>query len=256
MAAGPLIAIVGPTASGKTDLALELAQYFNGEIIVADSRTIYKGMDIGTAKPTAVEQEVVKHYLLDVIEPGQSFSAAQFKQHALEVIDVIRSRDKLPVLVGGSGMYVDSILFDYEFAPTNSDKDPVNPRHLAPGKSVSRSMMRANTLVIGLDPGQELLVARIEQRIRTMIEGGLIDEAKTLSRKYGWGLESMKTYLPLRGFIEGVESKEQAIEKMVIKDRQLAKKQRTWFRRNKSIHWIESPQEAIKLTTDFLNNQP
>jgi tRNA dimethylallyltransferase len=111
----PLVVIVGPTASGKTALAIELAEQFNGEIICADSRTVYKGMDIGTAKPTKKEQSKVPHWGIDIVDPDQRFTAADFKKYVLQKIAEIRSRGHVPFLVGGSGLYVDSVIFDYEF---------------------------------------------------------------------------------------------------------------------------------------------
>jgi tRNA dimethylallyltransferase len=118
----PLIVIVGPTASGKTALAIELAQKYAGEIICADSRTLYKGMDIGTAKPTVEEQALVPHWGLDLVEPGEPFSAADFKRYALQKIDEIRARGHVPFLVGGTGLYVDGIVFDYQFGDTKNAK--------------------------------------------------------------------------------------------------------------------------------------
>ena len=115
MEAKPLVVIVGPTASGKSALAISLAEKFGGEIICADSRTVYKGMDIGTAKPTVDEQARVPHWGLDLVEPGERFSAAKFKRYAIAKIDEIHSRGNIPFLVGGTGLYIDGILFDYEF---------------------------------------------------------------------------------------------------------------------------------------------
>jgi len=117
------VAIVGPTATGKTGLAIALAQVFDGEVVCADSRTIYRGMDIGTAKPTADEQAQVPHHLLDIVDPGERLSAGEFKQLAETQINEISSRGKLPLLVGGSGLYVDAVIFDYEFpAAGNPDR--------------------------------------------------------------------------------------------------------------------------------------
>ena len=118
-----LVVILGPTASGKSAMALELAQKFNGEIVCADSRTIYKGMDIGTAKPSIQEQQLVRHHLIDIVEPDRPFSAAQFKQAAQDAIAEIQSRGKLPFLVGGSGMYIDSVIYDYGFRDEVSDEE-------------------------------------------------------------------------------------------------------------------------------------
>lgn len=111
----PLIVIVGPTASGKTSLAIRLAQKYGGEIICADSRTVYRDMDIGTAKPTPEERALVSHWGLDLVSPGERFTAADFKRYALEKIDEIRARGHVPFIVGGTGLYVDSVVFDYEF---------------------------------------------------------------------------------------------------------------------------------------------
>jgi tRNA dimethylallyltransferase len=111
----PLIVIVGPTASGKTSLAIDIAKQFGGEIICADSRTVYIGMDIGTAKPSRAEQAMVPHWALDLVEPGQRFTAADFKEYANKKIAEIRSRGNIPMIVGGTGLYVDGVIFDYKF---------------------------------------------------------------------------------------------------------------------------------------------
>ena len=123
----PLVVIVGQTASGKSALAMGLAKEFNGQIICADSRTIYKGMDIGTAKPNKKDREVVKHHLLDIVEIDQAFSAAKFKQLANDLIVEIHSRGKLPIMVGGTGLYVDAVLFDYKFSPKVSEQTQRTP---------------------------------------------------------------------------------------------------------------------------------
>ena len=111
----PLVVICGPTASGKSEIAMHLARQKNGEIICADSRTIYKYMDIGTAKPSLQDQREVPHHLLDIVEPGQRFTVVDFKSRALGVIADMRKRGKLPILVGGTGLYIDSIIYDYQF---------------------------------------------------------------------------------------------------------------------------------------------
>lgn len=123
----PLIAIVGPTASGKTAMAIELAKRFDGEIICADSRTVYKGMDIGTAKPTFDEQATVPHHMLNLVEPNERYTVADFQQGVRKLIDDITARGKFAMLVGGSGLYVDSVIFDYEFG---SDRDPIQRARL------------------------------------------------------------------------------------------------------------------------------
>ena len=110
-----LLAIVGPTASGKTELALRVAAAIPAEIICADSRTVYKGLDVGTAKPSAFEQSQVPHHGLDIVTPDQTFSAAEFQRYAQQWIADIRKRDKLPIIVGGTGLYVEALLYDYQF---------------------------------------------------------------------------------------------------------------------------------------------
>src|SRR4051812_49125553 len=110
-----LVVVVGETAAGKSALALRIAQKFNGEIVSADSRTVYKGMDIATAKPTAAEMAAVPHHLIDVVDPDEPFTAADFKKRAVKAIDDITNRGKLPILVGGTGLYIDSVLYDYNF---------------------------------------------------------------------------------------------------------------------------------------------
>lgn len=253
MATGPLIAIVGQTASGKSDLALQLAERFNGEIICADSRTVYKGMDIGTAKPSKEDQAKVRHYLLDVAEPGEPFTVADFKDLAKKAMEAIYSGGKLPILVGGSGLYLNSILFEYEFPEAR--RDTQNPRH-STGEQAKEHKLRENTLLIGLSPETDDSRDKIEHRVDLMFEQGIVPEAAQLGKKYGWDIEPMKTYLPIKDYLEGSISLTETKQKMVTKDLQLAKKQRTWFRRNNSIHWLTDPSQVVDLVTTFLNKTP
>lgn len=249
----PLLVIVGPTASGKSALAIELAQQFNGEIICADSRTIFKGMEIGTAAPTVPEQQGIRHHLLSIVEPGQPFTVADFKQCTEAAIQDIGARGKVPILVGGSGLYIDAVLYDYQFAGQDAERSTVNTRHLAQPNQ-QQHQLRPDTLVLGVDVTQEVLEQRIAARVSHMLQDGLVDEARTCTHKYGWDIEPMKTYQPLRAYMDGEETLDQATEKLIIKDRQLAKKQRTWFKRNNSIQWVSHPRQAVELTTTFLNN--
>ena len=117
----PLIVITGPTGSGKTGLAIELAEKWGGEIVCADSRTVYKGMDIGTAKPTIEERARVPHHLLDIIEPNERFTVHDFQQFARKAIVEIRTRGHIPFLVGGTGLYIDSVVLDYEFPEDDAE---------------------------------------------------------------------------------------------------------------------------------------
>jgi tRNA dimethylallyltransferase len=248
------VVIVGPTASGKTALGIELAKKFNGEIICADSRTIYKGMDIGTAKPTLEEQRGVPHHLLSFLEPNQRYSAAQFKADALMLIDDIHARGKMPIIVGGTGLYIDSILFDYQFADTHSERDVQNPRHLKQ-PPVQKLEMRPNTLVLGIDPGKEVLTKRIEARVQIMMQSGFSKEVGRLISKYGTNNEAMSGigYRTFVKYVKGEITEQEAVAEFIKGDKSLAKRQRTWFKRNKSIHWIQKQSESVELVTTLLS---
>lgn len=266
----PLIVITGPTASGKTGLALELAERYGGEIICADSRTIYKGMDIGTAKPTREEQARVPHHLLDVVEPGDTFTAKDFQTRADEAIKDIRFRGKVPFLVGGTGLYVDAVALEYQWPKQAADREqfeaytnaellamlkkqhialPVNTanrRHLInalvrdgeAGESLSAP--RETTHVVAIATDKAILEARIRDRAREMFEGGVIEEASRLAERYGWDSEAMTSniYPIVRRVIEGELTEAEAAELFIIRDRQLAKRQVTWLKRHDFIQWL------------------
>jgi tRNA dimethylallyltransferase len=267
----PLIVIVGPTASGKTALAIDLALEFDGEIICADSRTIYKGMDIGTAKPTPEEQRLVPHHLLDLVEPYEVFTAADFKRLANEAIDGIRSRGRVPFLVGGTGLYIDSVLFDYRFggaadatlraqlnemtsdqlieycAKNNIElpENSKNKRYLIRAieqngiNSKRRRGVIEDTLVVGISTNKIILRQRIVQRADQLFASGMLDEAFRIGQKYGWSHESMTGNIyRLAGLVHrGELSVEGAKQKFVTADWRLAKRQLTWLRRNPFIQW-------------------
>ena len=248
MAAGgrrpKIIVIVGPTASGKSALAMRLAEAFNGEIIAADSRTVYKGMDIGTAKPTKTEQAKIPHHLLNLIEPDQKFSAGQFKKCAERVITDIQKRGRLPIVVGGTGLYIDSLIFDYQFDP-DGGRDPRNPRHRLK-KFNTDQRLRPGVVVIGLQPTTTNHQSQIERRIERMLEQGLIDEVVNLAQKYPSDLEAFKApgYQPFWQYVNGQIDLETAKQLFIQADLKLAKKQRTWFKRNPHIRWFGSPKQA------------
>lgn len=267
----PLIAIVGPTASGKTGLAVELARRFNGEIICADSRTVYKFMDIATAKPTATEQQQVQHWGIDLVNPNERFTVADFKEYADEKIREIRSRGHIPFLVGGTGLYVDAVVFDYQLGTqvdeklrqklqlysleelhAYSEKHHINlPENYKNKRYVIRAIENSNTaisqnripitnvIVVGIATDKTVLEQRIRQRIEQLLENGVVAEATKLADLYGWGLESMKAniYPYIKDYIENELTLEGLIDKATAADRHLAKRQRTWFKRNKCIHW-------------------
>lgn len=226
----PLVAIMGPTSSGKTALAIDMALKFNGEIICADSRTIYKGMDIGTAKPTKKEQGQVKHHLLDLIEPGEKYTIYQFKNEVSKLVDEIRSRGKVPFLVGGSGLYLYTVLFDYDFQNKTRNKELID-----------------NCIAVGIEVDKEVLRKRINERFQKMLEAGFIDEVEGLVEKYGADTLQLKRnlYGEAQRYINGEISRQELIERAEIIDWQLAKKQKTWFtQKREKVTWL--PLEQAK----------
>lgn len=282
----PLIVIVGPTASGKSALGMQLAQKWNGEIICADSRTVYKGMDIGTAKPCGADQAAIPHHLLNIVEPDESFTAAQFKVLASQAIDDIARRGHTPIMVGGSGLYVDGLIFDYKFGdvadprqrsqlqqmtvdelqaicreknielPTNDQ----NKRHLIRaielgGLPKNDRLLRANTIVVGIATDRGELRHRVEQRAQAMVEQGITDEVRRLAGRYGWEAEAMtgNIYRIFRGVIEGTKTTDQAVQEAIQSDMQLAKRQMTWFKRNPHVIW-GTPDELSEHVDAFLQS--
>ncbi len=295
--AGPLIVVVGQTASGKSALAMEIAQRYNGEIVCADAWTVYTGFDIGTAKPTAADRRAVPHHLLDVADPATGYSVAQFKVAAQAAIADILQRGKLPILVGGSGLYIDAVLYDYQFRPLGDPKerdklndlslgqlqaqvaaagidttgvDVQNKRRLirlieTGGPPPQRSALRANTIILGLQLPKTVLQQRITDRVDQMVEDGFIQEVTQLANVYGWDNSAMNApgYRAFRPYIEaGADvgnpdsvALKQAKALFIRNDLQLAKKQRTWFKRNSSIQWLDDPSKYVDLVTTFLNKK-
>ena len=268
----PLVVIVGPTASGKTAVALKLAKDFNGEIICADSRTIYKGMDIGTAKPTPAEQATVPHWGLDLVTPGELFTAADFQKYASEKIYDIRARGKIPFLVGGSGLYVDGVIFNYQFGKPNKKlrekletlslaelheycannnillpQNQQNRRYVIRAieqKSVNNKRLAQplpHTIIVGITTDPTELRRRITLRSEQLFAHGMVDEAKKLGKKYGWNSEAMtgNIYRLVGQFLQGEFDEAILRQKFITSDWQLAKKQRTWLKRNPYIVWQE-----------------
>lgn len=272
----PLVVIVGPTASGKTAFAISLAKQYGGEIICADSRTVYEGMDIGTAKPSTEEQAGVPHWGLDLAKPGSRFTAADFKQYAIDKIAEIRARGNVPLIVGGTGLYVDGVLFDYAFGgdydqALRSDLEAMtlsqlheycydnnvsvpenthNKRYVIRAieqKSINSkrdNKLLKNTVVVGIATNRETLRTRIRLRSEQMLVHGVVKEAIRLGRKYGWNNEAMtgNIYPLVRLYLEGGLSEIDFNDKITTLDWQLAKRQMTWFRRNPYIYWGDREQ--------------
>lgn len=280
----PLIVITGPTASGKTSLAIELAERYGGEIICADSRTIYKGMDIGTAKPTAEEQARVPHYLLDMVEPGERYTAADFQADVYRMIDAILKRGNIPFLVGGTGLYIDAVVREYEWPEWSENEgeredlhalsieklhsmikkqqlelpaNTLNKRHLinvlirGGRKGKARLLPRENTTVVAIATDKSELEDRIRQRAHLMFDEGVIEETKLLAERFGWDSEAMSSniYPIVRRIINGEITQEAGIELFVIKDRQLAKRQITWLKRHDYVQWLPLDEARIYIET-------
>ena len=260
----PLIVILGPTASGKTGYAIRLAQLIGGEIICADSRTVYQGMDVGTAKPTKHEREMVPHWAIDLVAPNQRFTLYDFQRYAQTKIGEIRERGHVPMLVGGSGLYIDSVIYDYQLShETEFDmvrrqqlenlslielknyaisqqielpSDTQNRRRLIRaieqgGVNKKCSQLIPNTIVIGIATDKETLRQRSTQRSQTMLDDGLIDETAELLSKYGT-TEPLRrnAYRVVQQHLAGEIGAGELVPLMVRRDMQLVKKQLTWWR--------------------------
>jgi tRNA dimethylallyltransferase len=280
--AGPLIAIAGPTASGKTDLSLKIAQQYNGEIICADSRTVYRGMDIGTAKPTPSQREKIRHYCIDLVEPGERFTAADFKAAAEQATADIRSRHKLPIAVGGTGLYIDSLLYNFSFRKkTNeegfedisiaalqakvdeegielNDSDYANRRRLvsalqSSGEIHRRESLGSEVLYIGMQVPAEELRRRIASRVKGMVAQGFLEEVESLGRRYGFESEAL-TGIGYRAFAKVVKNDipiEEATKEFVTQDIRFAKRQMTWLKRNPDIKWAKNDEQALALVAKW-----
>lgn len=269
----PLIVITGPTASGKTGLAVRLAAQWDGEIVCADSRTVYRGMDIGTAKPTPEEQALVPHWLLDIASPGERFTVADFKRLATEAIADIRSRDKIPFLVGGTGLYVDAVVLGYSFGPDSDSERRAEleqlsidelktmikqqrlklPENSENKRYLVRCIEKNNTSITGknwpddtthvvaISTDREILRGRIAERAKDMFNENILQETQRLLNAYGLQGEAMtgNIYPLVAQVIRGELTEEEARERFIAKDWQLARRQLTWLRRHDYVTWLE-----------------
>lgn len=288
-----VIVICGPTASGKTALSIELAKRINGEIISCDSMQIYKEMDIGTAKPTIEEMQGIKHYLIDFVYPDERYSVADYKKDAKIAIKEILQKGKVPIIVGGTGLYVDSLIYEIEYPNIEFDEEyrqeleriaeqdgleklykqakEIDPEAIkkisqndkkrilrileiyhATGKNKTeqekesrKKEVEYNYKVYALDWERKKLYERINRRVDIMLEQGLIEEVKKIYQKY----EKFPTAMQGLGYKEVVEylnkeiTKEEMIEKIKQETRRYAKRQLTWFRKNKQTIWINAENE-------------
>lgn len=292
-----ILMVLGPTATGKTKLAVKLAKKFNGEIISADSRQVYKGMDIGSGKDLKEYGETAYH-LIDIISPKKNFSVADWQKLAYKKIDDILSRGKLPIVCGGTGLYISSIVEAYSFPVGEASKqkairnklskltlqallkrlekidpetfkivDKKNRRRVEraleifyqTGKtkfSQSRKQKpKYDFLILGLTFSKDILESRINKRLRVRLNNqGMIDEVKKLKQTgltwkklEDFGLEYRFIAFYLQNKISYDEMVPQ-LQKAIVN---FAKRQMTWFKRNKNIHWINNHNEAVKLTKEY-----
>lgn len=297
-----VIVIVGPTASGKTALSIELAKKINGEIVSCDSMQIYKDMNIGSAKPTVQEMQGIKHYLIDVATPDERFSVAEYKKQAEAAIEEIILKGKMPIVIGGTGLYADSLIFGIEYpeleydeeyrksleemAKTDEglkelyrrakeiDEEAINKISENDRKRIIRILeiyhqtgkskteleieSRKNEVkydyrVFAINMDREVLYDRINKRVDLMIENGLIDEVKYILEKY----KDFPTAMQGLGYKEVVQylnnelTKDEMIDKIKQETRRYAKRQLTWFRKNKETIWLEG-LEDVKNNIDII----
>ncbi len=312
-----LVVIVGPTASGKTKLAISLAKKFNGAIISADSRQIYKEMDLGTAKPLPTKNLKLKtknylvdsigHLLIDIKNPCEDYTVGQYKKDAILAINRIISDDKLPFLVGGTGLYISAITDNLEIPKVKPNEklrkklekeikekglgfvwkklvkidpeaayivDPKNPRRviraleiaLLTNKPFSVQRKKGKPLYkilqLGLNPEPDKLKKIIAERIDIMVQDGLVEEVKRLLKKYGTKLKSFEAigYREIIDYLNNKTSLEEATELMNKNTWHYARRQMTWFRKDKKIVWLpnnslnNSKKYAQKLIKNFLRS--
>jgi tRNA dimethylallyltransferase len=279
LSAPALIVICGATATGKTGLAIELAQHLNSVILSADSRQVYREMDIVTAKPTAAEQSVVPHYFVNTHEPTDMLTVAEYQTNVQNSIQSFHQQGISPLLVGGTGLYIKSIVRGMKI-PRVAPQPLLRQQLEAIDQSILHTMLRqvdSDTKIHGNDRNRTLralevfyvtgrsitsqqgeappnyriiqigldcpsLEQRIQQRARQMIELGWEQEVRDLITKYGWGLPNLDTlgYAEMRQYLQGEISLAEAIELTILHTRQFAKRQRTWFRGIPEIIWLNS----------------
>lgn len=304
-----ILVITGPTASGKTRLAVELAKLRDGEVVSADSMQVYRHMDIGTAKPTPEEMEGIPHHMLDVVDPEEDFSVARYVEMAARCVDDILRRGKLPILAGGTGLYIDSLLTGRSFVPVHSNSplrlslqtraqeegsvklwqelkavDPAAAAllhandekriiralevYLITGKSITQYNQESQSVPPRYQPltlnlsfaRREDMWTRIDQRVDSMIEQGLVQEVQSLLDR---GVPERCTAMQAIGYKEIAAalrtggSLGAAVQEVKLHTRQYAKRQRTWFRRNqeaKQLVWEQEPDigSACQVSTKYM----
>ncbi len=250
---GPVVVIVGPTGSGKTGVSIQIAKKlkeqvpFKGqagpaaEIISADSRAIYKYMDIGTAKPLAEEQDGIPHHGIDLVEPGERFTVADWKVYAEQKIEEIRAKGRVPMVVGGTGLYVDALVYDYHFIGKTGEK--VKNDKSAKIEQINcsdRAEIRPEYVIFGIKWEPDELRERLTLRANKLFTQELYKETDYLVQNFGWGSQAMKSniYQFAWRYMKGDITEEEAKKQFILDDWHLAKRQITWFKRNKKIIWL------------------
>lgn len=278
-----VIVIAGVTGSGKTKLGIELANKLNGEIISADSVAIYKDLHIGSAKPNVFEQSQATHHLIDFLDVSENYSVAQFQKDARDYIDDITSRGKIPIIVGGTGLYINALINDYEFLEESNDKqiddslsdeelydlltkvDPELASSIHPNnrKRLIRALIRKNhnnkgnlpvydALVFFLQSDRDTIYERINKRVDLMFSNGLLDEVSGLYENHERFFEYQSTqsigYREFRDYFKGDMSLDEVSELIKRNTRRFAKRQITWFKNKTNSIWIdlENTQEVYK----------
>ena len=270
-----IIVIVGPTGVGKTRLSIELAKIYNGEVINADSTQVYKNLDIATAKVTEREKEGIIHHLIDIKNIDEDYTVYDYQRDCREKIEEILSKNKTPIIVGGTGLYINAVLYDYKFEKEKYDNlyetytneelyqklieiDPNTNIHKNNRKRIIRSLnyyqnnnkpmsekeitynMLYDATIIGLTTDREILYDRINKRVDTMLLNGLEEEAKKI---YNTGIRSKAVMTPigykeLFDYFDSIISKEEAIELIKKRSRNYAKRQYTWFNNKLNVKWF------------------
>lgn len=292
-----ILVIVGPTASGKTDLAIFLAKKFGGEVVSADSRLIYRGLNIGAAKPVLDANmcvQGVKHHLIDVADPDKELSLAEYKILAEKSIDGILARGKLPIIVGGTGLYIWAVVDNLSVpeVPPNKDLrkeldklsvpelverlriadpdalaevDAKNPRRLIRALEVAnagktfhsmrqRGALKYEALQLGIAVEREELKQRIKKRLEEQLKDGLEKEVRGLADKFAWNLPGMSGigYREWKNYFAGETTLEMVRENVIKDTNSYAKRQMTWFRKDKRIKWIADREEAEREIKKFI----